>query len=45
MTDFKLTDKQIEQFNQDGYFVAEEFFDSEELDLLRQIARADHQLA
>ena len=34
-----------ERFHHDGYLIVEGLFDSEEVDLLGQIARADHELA
>src|SRR5436190_1764657 len=39
---FTLTDEQVQRFQEDGYFIADKLFDDEELQLLRQIARADH---
>lgn len=36
-----LTDKQVEQFNRDGYLLSEELFDAEEMDLLTRIAKHD----
>lgn len=41
---FTVTDEQVRRFQDDGYIVVEKLFDDEELQLLRQIARADHQL-
>jgi ectoine hydroxylase len=33
----------VRRFHEDGYFLASELFDAEEMDLLRTIARAEHQ--
>src|SRR5947207_9218414 len=44
MTAFTLTDDQVARFHEDGFFLVESLFDAEEIDLLRRIARADHQL-
>jgi len=41
----KLTKKQVEQFNRDGFLMVEELFDAEEMDLLIRIAKADRQVA
>lgn len=41
---FTFTDAHARQFERDGYFIAEKLFDTEEIDLLRRIARNDHQL-
>ncbi len=42
MTTFAVTDDQIRRFRDDGYFVVESLFDTNEMDLLRKIARFDH---
>ena len=41
---FSLTEAQVDQFQRDGFIVAERLFDAEEIDLLRSIGRADHRL-
>jgi len=45
MTISPLADDQIAQFHRDGFLVMENLFDAEEIELLRNIARADRQLA
>jgi ectoine hydroxylase-related dioxygenase (phytanoyl-CoA dioxygenase family) len=42
---FVLSDTQREQFLRDGYLITERLFDSTEIGLLGQIARADRELA
>jgi hypothetical protein len=44
MPTFSPSAGQIAQFQTDGFFVAEGLLDSDEVDLLRSIARADHQM-
>jgi len=44
MPAFSPTEEQLAQFQADGYFVAQNLLDSEEVELLRTIARADHQM-
>jgi ectoine hydroxylase-related dioxygenase (phytanoyl-CoA dioxygenase family) len=44
MSTSSLTDDQVARFHQDGFAIVEDLFDAEEIDLLRRIARADHQL-
>lgn len=44
MSRFTVSDAQFRQFQDDGFFIAEKLFDDQEMDLLRRIARADHQL-
>jgi ectoine hydroxylase-related dioxygenase (phytanoyl-CoA dioxygenase family) len=44
MSRFSLTPLQIAQFHDQGYVVAEHLLDGEEIDLLRNIAKADHEL-
>ncbi|MBV9122258.1 MAG: phytanoyl-CoA dioxygenase family protein [Planctomycetes bacterium] len=44
MTTFSVTDRQVSQFQEDGYVLVDNLFDAEEIDLLRRIARADQQL-
>ena len=39
-----LSEKQIAQFNRDGYLLCEELFDTEEMDLLIRIAKQDQRL-
>jgi hypothetical protein len=41
---FTVSSDQLRHFHDDGYFVAENLFDDEEMDLLRRIARADEEL-
>jgi ectoine hydroxylase len=41
---FALSERQIAQFGADGFLIVEGLFDPEEMDLLSQIARADHAL-
>lgn len=36
-------DERLRRFQENGYFLAERLFSAEEMDLLRKIARADHQ--
>lgn len=45
MTDTKLSDSQLAQFNEDGYILLENLFDSEEVELLLNIGKADQELA
>jgi ectoine hydroxylase-related dioxygenase (phytanoyl-CoA dioxygenase family) len=44
MLGFRVSAEQIDQFAEDGFFVAPKLLDETEISLLRQIARADHQL-
>jgi ectoine hydroxylase-related dioxygenase (phytanoyl-CoA dioxygenase family) len=44
MIPFTLSDNQLSQFRQDGFVIVPALFDSEEIDLLRRVARADHQM-
>jgi ectoine hydroxylase-related dioxygenase (phytanoyl-CoA dioxygenase family) len=44
MGDFRLTEDQLRRFHEDGFFLVEQLFDSEEMDLLRKIAKADRQI-
>jgi hypothetical protein len=44
MPTFIPTADQIEQYRADGFFVAAQLLDNEEVDLLKSIARADHQM-
>lgn len=48
MTDSTLSRRfsadQVAAFHRDGYVLVEKLFDDEEIDLLRKIARADHQM-
>jgi ectoine hydroxylase len=39
-----VVEEQVARFHEDGYFIAEGLFDAEEVDLLSQIARADHRM-
>ncbi len=41
---FILSDTLCEQFSRDGYLIVERLFDLDEMKLLSQIARADHEL-
>jgi ectoine hydroxylase len=43
MSAFQFTDDHVRRFEQEGYFLAPGLFDGEEMDLLRSIARVDHQ--
>lgn len=45
MTYFRLTDEQGLRFHEDGYVIVEGLLDAEEIELLRNIARADHRAA
>jgi hypothetical protein len=45
MNDFEPSQEQIAAFDDDGFFVVEGLLDGEEVDLLRDIARADSQWA
>jgi ectoine hydroxylase len=45
VTSFSISDDHLYRFHEDGYFIAERLFDAEEIDLLGQIARADHRLS
>jgi hypothetical protein len=45
MNRFTVSDTQLRQYHDDGFFIARELFDVEEMDLLRKIGRADHQMA
>jgi hypothetical protein len=42
MNAFQINAEQVGRFKEDGYFVAPTLFDSEEMDLLRTLARAAH---
>jgi hypothetical protein len=42
---FAVTDDQLEQFHQDGYILVPGLFDSEEMDLLLRIGKADQEKA
>jgi ectoine hydroxylase len=44
MGTFAVTDDQLRRFWDDGYLIADRLFDSEEIDWLGKIARADHRL-
>ncbi|MCY2963320.1 MAG: phytanoyl-CoA dioxygenase family protein, partial [Planctomycetota bacterium] len=45
MSRFQPTPQQLAQYRTDGFFVAPALFDADEVNLLRTIARADHQTA
>ena len=45
MYTYQLTDKQIAQFQEDGYLMVERLFDQEEMDLLLKIGKADQEKA
>jgi ectoine hydroxylase-related dioxygenase (phytanoyl-CoA dioxygenase family) len=45
MSSFRISAKQIDQFEEDGFFVVPNLLDAEEVALLIQVARADHELA
>ncbi len=40
----RFSEAQVAEFHRDGYVIVEQLFSSDEIDLLRNIARADHQL-
>ena len=42
---FEVSDKQIEEFNRDGYLIVETLFDGEQMDLLLRTAKEDQGLA
>ena len=42
---FKLTDEQIAQFHEDGYYISRGHFDAEQMGLLLTIAKADKAMA
>jgi ectoine hydroxylase-related dioxygenase (phytanoyl-CoA dioxygenase family) len=44
MNAFSLADQQVDQYQADGFLQVEALFDREEIDLLGQLARADHRL-
>jgi hypothetical protein len=44
MSGFRVSEEQVERFQTDGFFWVDKLFDSEEIHLLRRIARADHEL-
>src|SRR5579859_7946218 len=44
MPTFTPSSDQIARFHADGFFVAERLLDAEEVDLLKTIARADHEM-
>jgi ectoine hydroxylase len=44
MNPYIASPEDVRRFNDDGYFVADGLFDTEEVDLLRNIARRDRQL-
>lgn len=44
MSGFQLTQTRLADYHRDGYIIVEDFLSSEELDLLRNIARADYEL-
>lgn len=44
MPPYQVTPDQVQRFHADGYFIVERLFDAEEVELLRNIARADLQL-
>ena len=43
MNEFQISDDQVRRFQEDGYFLAENLFDAEEMKLLGTLARAEHQ--
>src|SRR5690349_11190986 len=45
MPRFEPSDDQLSRFHDDGFFIAEELFDAEEVGLLRKIGRADDLIA
>ena len=44
MPHFELTEALIDQFHDEGFLVVNDLLDADEIDLLRQIAKADHSL-
>src|SRR5260370_8462736 len=44
MTLFSPTADQITRFHSDGFFLVDGLFDAEEVELLKSIARADHEM-
>lgn len=44
MSYFRITPELVEEFDRQGFFIARELFDADEIRLLGQIARADHQM-
>jgi ectoine hydroxylase-related dioxygenase (phytanoyl-CoA dioxygenase family) len=45
MSNFTATADHLRRFHQDGFFIVEELFDREEMELLRNIARRQHGIA
>lgn len=45
MSHFRISASQIDQYEEDGFFIVPNLLDAEEVALLTQIARADHELA
>lgn len=43
MNEFKITDAQVQRFKEDGFILAANLFDAEEMNFLRALARAEHQ--
>jgi ectoine hydroxylase len=43
MNELSSLDNPLRDFQQDGYFIVDQLFDKEEMDLLRAIARADRE--
>jgi hypothetical protein len=43
MNEFRINDDQVRRFREDGYFLAANLFDAEEMNLLGILARAEHQ--
>src|SRR5437870_3611728 len=44
MSYFRIRPEQIDQYEEDGFFIVPHLLDAEEVTLLSQIARADHDL-
>ena len=44
MSHFRISASQIDKFEEDGFFIVPNLLDAEEVTLLTQIARADHEL-
>lgn len=42
---FNITEEQLADFDRDGYVIVEDLFDAEEMQLLRDIAKADREVA
>ena len=43
MNEFQINDDQVRRFKEDGFFIAANLFDAQEMHLLSTLARAEHQ--